>query len=211
MLALEMVNKIQRRLRMPLSQGVTAPHAALILQCVNDAQRNLLPEGCVWDELKVYGGYDTSIGGQLYTIEGFAEKEIDVLRDMTVDGATAPMTQLSDDDFREKKRAFGTTQGQPLYYRIHSRAGGNGVVIELLPIPDAVYTVNTEALIKPPLLTADASEIMLDADTLFLGAMLLVRKEEGLDYDGDLLLFQSKISLVSSTRGESNWQDVEVV
>jgi hypothetical protein len=147
MLALEMVNKIQRRLRMPLSTGVTAPHAALILQCVNDAQRNLLPEGCVWDELKVYGGYDTTAGSSLYTIEGSAEREIDVLRDMTIEGVTIPMIQLSDDEFREQQRSIGlTTQGQPLYYRIRTRAGGNGVVVEILPVPDAVYTINTEAL-----------------------------------------------------------------
>lgn len=208
--ALQMVNRMQRELRLPQSQLVTDPHAALMLGCLNNAQRNLLPESYVWDELKVYGTFSTQIGEALYTITGSDTKDIDVIRNLEIPGSD-PFTHLPDAEFRTKKRDQGATPSQPIFYRNYSRSGGASIVIEVCPTPDAVYAVSTEALIKPKRMVAAGDLIELDEDTLFLAAMFLATKAEGQDFQADLALYQAKLALSGESQGESNWGDVEVV
>ncbi len=83
--------------------------------------------------------------------------------------------------------------------------------MEVSPTPNAVYVVESEALIKPKRLTADGDNTILDEDTLFLAAMFLATEAEGLDYKTALSLYQSKLSLIGENQGESNWGDVEVI
>jgi len=208
--ALELVKRMQRKLRLPQAGRVTEPHAAIMLECLNSAQRNLLPESYVWDELKVYGSFDTKIGDALYTITGADSNEIDVIRNLEIEDSD-PIIHKTDSEFRGIKRAYGSTTGRPLYYRIYSRTGGTSILIEVCPTPDAVYTVNTEALKKPKRLTADGDEIILDEDTLFLAAMFLATDAEGMDFQTALSLYQAKLSLIGENQGESNWGDIEAI
>lgn len=208
--ALEMVKRMQRKLRLPQASTITEPHAAIMLECLNNAQRNLLPESYVWDELKVYGSFNTSIGNALYNITGTDDKELDVLRNLEITG-NHPFIHLTDSAFREKKRALSSTPGQPVFYRNYAREGGASLVIEVTPTPDAIYTVETEALVKPKKLIADGDEILLDEDTLFLAAMFLATESEGLDYQAALSLYQAKLSLIGENQGESNWGDIEAI
>ncbi len=208
--ALEMVRRMQRALRLPQATRVTEPHATIMLECINNAQRNLLTECFVWDELKVYGSFDTEIGEVLYTITGTDNHELEVIRNLEITGCY-PLEKKSDSDFRDIKRSYGSTSGQPLYYRHWARTDGTSIIIEVTPTPAAVYTINTEALIKPKKLINDGDEIMLDEDTLFLAAMFLAKDAEGLDFQTALSIYQAKLGLIGNNQGESNWGDIEVI
>ena len=208
--ALEMVQRMQRKLRLPVSTVVTQAHAAIMLECLNTAQRSLLTDGVVWDELKVYGSFATEDDEALYTISGTVEgDELEIIRNLQIDGYE-PLIKKSDSEFRELRQSYLNSPGQPLYYRHYSRVDGS-IIIEVTPTPDAAYTIKTEALKKPAKLVADDDEITLDEDTLFLAAMFLATDAEGLDYQTALSMYQAKFSLMSNNQGESNWGDVEVI
>jgi len=204
--ALEMVRRMQAKLRLQQAERVTEPHAKLMLECLNNAQRNLLPEAYVWDELKIYGEFDTEYNNAIYAITGVNDCEIDVVRSLRI-GSYGELTKLQDSEFRDYKAYQGGNLGMPICYRHYAREGGS-LIIEVCPTPDKTYTISVEALIKPKKLVNDSDEIMLDEDTLFLAAMFLATEAEGLDYQAALSLFQSKYSLIGNNQGESNWGDM---
>jgi hypothetical protein len=210
MQAITLINNIQRELRLPQAAAITEAHAQLILGFINTVQRDLMLENYVWDEQKTYGYFETEADSFLYTVTGSSSYEIDVIRNLQI-STYDPLTWCSDSDFRAYKRSYGTTTGRPLYWRVYSRSGGDSIVVELTPTPDAVYQVDTEALIKPKRLSAADDETMLDPDIIFLGALMLARKEQGDDYSGDLAAFQAKLMLQGDNQGESNFGDVEAI
>lgn len=204
MTVLEIIQEVQRRLRMPVSTSLTDAHSQLILSFINTVQRDFMLENIVWDECKVYGSFDTVAGTPTYSIS-VSGQELDVVRNLQI-GTNAPIVKYDDDDFREYKRA-NTGQAQPLVFRIYSKSGG-GITVELCPTPDAVYSVDFEALKKPPRLTAQNETPLLDSDTIIAGALMLARGEqEGKEPDS----FQAKLALQGDTQGESNWGDAEAV
>lgn len=207
--ALQMVNRVQRKMRLPLSAAVTAYHAALILEDINTVQRDLMLDGYVWDELKLLGYFETDATNYIYTLSGSTGQDVDVIRNMEIAGYD-PLVKLPDEIFRQMKRSLGTTKNRPLYYRHHSRSDGD-LRIELSPTPDAIYQIDTEILMKPSILTADSDLIILDSDAVFLGTLMLARKEQGQDIVTDLAVFQSKLAMLSGSNNDSNLGDVECV
>lgn len=208
MTVLEMIRQVQRELRLPQSGTASEPHARLVLDYINKVQRSLMMESASWDELKVVGYFHTQANVNTYTVSIINEGEVDVIKDMRI-GTNPPLVHKTDDQFRELKRNY-TASGQPLYYRHFGRESGY-VIVDLLPVPDGDYQVDTEVLMKPPKLTMDTQEPMLDPDTIILGAIMLARKDQGDDFQPDLAVFQSKLGLQIDNSGESNWGDVEAV
>lgn len=203
--ALQLVREVQKRLRLPQSSSLAEPHAQLILSYINTVQRDLMTEVGVWDALKVYGEFTTEAGESLYTVavEG---KEIDVIRYMAVNGSE--IKKVSDETFRQLKK-YNTT-GTPQYYRFYSRTG-DSIVVELYPVPDAVYTVEVEALAKPPRLVNDLDTPILDEDAIVAGAVMIAKREQGEDVSQELALFQLKMDMHTDTFIETNFGDVEAV
>ncbi len=210
MQALELIRMVQRDLRLPQAAAITEAHAQLLLGFANTVQRDLMLENYVWDEQKVYGHFETEADTALYTVTGSSSYEIDVIRNLQI-GTYDPLVWCTDSDFRAHKRTYTSTTARPLYWRVYSRSGGDSIVVEVTPTPDAAYQVDTEALIKPKRLSGAEDETMLDPDIIFLGMMMLARKEQGEDFSGDLAAFQAKLTLQGENQGESNWGDVEAI
>ena len=58
MTALELVREVQQRLRLPQSpDDLSDAHGKLLMQFANTVMRNFMTD--VWDELKVYGSFNT--------------------------------------------------------------------------------------------------------------------------------------------------------
>ena len=206
MTAIEIIRQVQRELRLPESNSVSETHAKLILDFLNKVQRSLMMEAAVWDELKVYGYFNTQAGQPNYTISILSGGEIDVIRNLQISGAS--LIKKSDEEFRELKRLY--TYGEPKYYRHFGKEGGD-IIIEVLPVPDDIYQIDTEVLIKPPKLVNDNDIPLLDHDTIILGAIMLAKREQGEDYSAELAAFQAKLGMQADSQGESNWADVEAV
>jgi len=204
MTVLQIIQEVQRRLRLPVSQSLTDAHSQLLLSFINTVQRDFMQEDVVWDECKVYDSFNTVAGLATYTLT-ISGAEIDAIRHLQIENY-APIGKFSDDDFREYKRS-NTGQGQPLVFRIYSRSGGD-IIIELCPAPDKAYSVSCELLKKPPRLTGQNETPLLDSDTVIAGVLMLASGEqEGKEPDS----FQAKLSLQGDTQGESNWGDAEAV
>lgn len=207
MTLLEMVNQVQEELKLPKSGLITDSHASRIRIWVDKIQRNFMMENTVWDELKVKGYFDTEIGKAIYTV-GITGGEIDTIRNLSI-GTYAPLIPRSDEQFRELKRSY-TDQEQPLWFRHYGRTS-SGILVELLPVPDAIYQIDTEALKKPAKLTLADDEPDLDPDTIMLGAKMLELKELGRDNSKETDEFNIKLGLQDDTAGESNFGDCEAV
>jgi hypothetical protein len=205
--ALTLINRVQKELRLPLSSGVTDAHAQLILSFINTVQRKLMTEDAVWDQLKQYGTVATADGVETYNVTATDSYEIDTVRHLQI-GTSPPIEKKSDAEFRTLKRSY-TSEGQPLFWRQYARSGGSTIIIELLPTPDTIYTIDTEILIRPKLLVNASDPTVLDDDSLFLGALALARKEQGEEYQGDLAIFQASFGPEGDNQGDSNWGDVE--
>ncbi len=202
--ALEIVNAIQRRLRMPLSATIAETHAALILSFVNSVLTNGPGEGYVWDALKWTTIVPTSATIATYQVarNGY---EVDVLRNLQI-GTNRPLTLLADPVFRDYKRQ-NTQQAMPLYYR-HIGESGGAISIEVAPTPDAVYNIDVETLLKAKRLTAATDIPMIDAELLILGGLVLAKEDQGDDYRLAAEEFGTKLGNAGS-RNESNWGDVD--
>ena len=211
MTALEIVQEVQKRLGMPQSATLTTTQAKQFLGFANTVQRDMMADGRVWDELKSYGTFPTVDGTGTYAIS-IANNELDVLRNLQI-GTSKPLKKFSsDEDFIEYRRQMSGSKAQPLAYRIRTRSASAGTLtVEVAPVPDAVYTVDYELLIKPLRLTAQGDAPLLDSDCVVLVTLFLARKQLGEDFSADLGAFQAKLSLLGGSQGDSDFGDVEAV
>lgn len=212
MIVLEMINKIQTLLRLPLSASLADQHAKLLLAFINQVQRDFMAEGTTWDQCKLYGSFQTVAGVSLYTVSiadlGPGIEELDTIKELCIAGMSEPLRMFdSDEDFRAFKRSHQGTTGLPLAYRRYSRTG-TAIVVELCPVPDQVYTVEVEALQKPPLLINATDVPLLDPDTIIAGALALAIDDQGQDASVKMEAFRIKLGITSQNEGDSNWGDV---
>lgn len=206
MTVLELVNEVQRQLRLPISPDVvTDAHARLLVSYANEVQRAYMEEFGVWDELKVYGSFNTVAGTSQYEITLPDDDELDVIRYMGIEGSE--IVKKDDARFRALKYSNQSRQ-QPQAYRHLSKEDGQ-LTIEVTPVPDAIYTIDFEALKKPKRLSSNADVISLDPDTVILGVKFIARYDQGEDYDMASKMFISKLSSQGVSQGESNNGDVD--
>ena len=209
MTVLNIINKVQRALRLPQSTDVTDTHGAMLLDYANDVQRIFMAKKAQWDALKDFTHFHTVDGIATYTLAASsASYEIDTIDDLKI-GNYPSLVKLPDSTFRAYKKIY-TEEGQPLFYRIYQRTVG-AVKIELLPVPDTAYQVDQELHIKPVVMTAKGDIPMLDADAIFLGVKWLAVHGQGENWQEELAEYFSALSDTASTEADGNWGDVEAV
>lgn len=206
MTALQIINEVQRQLRLPQSPLVTDPHAQLLLSFINEVMLDYMMEYIAWDELKVVGAFAVAAGVPVCRIAPINRGKVDVIRNLQI-GTAGPLVKLNDEQFRAYRRG-NPGQGQPIYYRQYGRAAG-ALIIELAPVPDAAYQIDYEILHKPEKLSGKDDVPILDQDTIILGVKYLAKKDQGDDVTGELAAFQAKLGLQGGTQGESNSGDVD--
>jgi hypothetical protein len=209
MTALQIVQEVQKELRLPQSLDFNDAHAKLVLTFVNNVLVNILADETVWDDLKVPGTFKTAVGVSIYPIMPVNVEYVEVIRDLRVQGKDYAIGGLSDEKFRTYK-AQNDSQNQPRVYRREGRAGGM-VFIELCPTPDAIYSIDFEILQRPPRLTATTDIPIVDAETILLGAKVLTKESHGRSFALDLPVFQAKKDSQNVQQGAANWGDAETV
>ncbi|MCL5238643.1 MAG: hypothetical protein M1353_12530 [Nitrospirae bacterium] len=208
MTAFQIINAVQRELRLPLSASINEAHAQLILSFINKVMLDIIGEDISWDALKVSCSFRTVEGIRFYTIRPVNTVSVDVVKRLQI-GNDEPLDKKGDDSFREFQRVH-TTAAQPLVYRIYARAGGS-LVIEVCPTPDKAYQIDAEVLQKPEKLVNTDDVPLLDVDTIFVGTIAMAKSEQGTPSPADQSTFQAKLALQGSTNDEANWGDVEAV
>ncbi len=215
MSVLEIINEVQRQLRLPQSASMVDAHAQLLLSFMNKVMLNFMMEAAVFDDLKVNGSIQLQKDISIYAISPLNVSNIDVLQNIQI-GTSAPLEKLSDDDFRDFVRVhteeasdntLTPLEAEPEAYRQYARAGG-AIYIEVCPTPDQSYTADYALLVKPERV-ADGNDIpMLDQETIIEGVLLLAKEEMGIADQGDVDSFAVKLKGEIFSQGESNWGDV---
>lgn len=206
--ALEMVQAVQKELRMPQASAISESHAQLILSFINRVNRNLIAEGTVWDAMKLRGQVSFLDGINLYTFQPVNRSKVDVIQDIRI-GTDPPLERLPDPDFREFKR-LNTSEEQPTYYRNYARAGG-ALIIEVATTPDTTYLADFTMLLKPLELSEATDVPLLDANMIVQGAIAIAKRESGLDASQDEQIFLSMLSGRTTTEGDANWEGVNAI
>lgn len=187
--ALEIVNAVQRDLRLPQSLDFNNAHAKLILSYVNRVQRDVMAIFGNWLELKVYRQFSTAVGLSKYKL---TKDELTALTYMEINGVEVTKCR-TDEAFRSVKT---TTPGTPSSYRIRSFIPATGLTeIEFNCPADAVYTVDYEGYAKPPLLEFENDVPMLNPETIVLGTILVAKGKQGQDVSLDLEMWKNNFSL----------------
>lgn len=203
--ALQIVNEVQKALRLPQSTLITEAHAQLVLSFLNEMQE-IIMEAARWPELDLKGGIVLKDGFDIFRLYPTNTASVDIVKRLQI-GNSAPLTLVSDEDFREAKRLVYTTDSQPMVYRIYSRAGGV-LYIQVAAVPDQDYTVDFEALQKPERLINATDVPILDASTLILGGIAKAKDEQGTGDGLSLEAFKAKLSGQSGNQGDINEGDV---
>lgn len=203
---LNIINELQRWLRLPESTEITDGHAALLLSFANEVQLDYMTEFCQWEEQKLRGAFRTQAGIAVYALSPLQSGVVDYVTELKIDSAP-PLIKPSETAFRDIIRT-APDQAQPTSYNHYGRAGSS-LLIELAPTPDAIYRVDFSLLLKPARLVNADDIPLLDGDTILLGMKYLARKDQGEDYQAELATFQAKISLRAGTHGESDSQGID--
>ena len=215
MTAMEIIQEVQKQLRLPVSTSLSQPHAQLLLSFINRVQRELMVEQTIWDELKAMDQFQVLYNNPYASVDAGeltpgVSAEIDRILYMQVyDSGLPPLTKYNDDDFREYRR-LNTELGQPKIYRI---VGKNAftIDIEVSPSPDKAYTIETEVLRKPKKLgVADAGTTPeLNLDAIIIGVKALAEHNQGTLDEIDLAALTGKLSSMGGNDGISSWGDVD--
>jgi hypothetical protein len=203
--ALQHVNDVQAALRMPQSADFSGPHAKLVLAEINKAIL-LMVEGAVWPEMKTQGVFYTVAGKDLYQIRPANVPGVEIMERMQI-GTSDPISIIPDAEFRAYKLS-GPTAAQPLYARIYGRIG-DSLMLELSPVPDAVYAVSFDAILKVAILSAVTDVPILDDYMVLLGGTAFCKKEQGEAFTDDMQIFNAKVQGQRDNISEPNWGDAE--
>lgn len=207
---LEVVNGVQRALRMPVSSGITDQLSLAIIQKVNDVLTTMLPGNSIYEHLKIKGSFATKSGTDLYRISPVNVSGISsiiYLRNPDLSFLRGP---LSDSDFRALKDIYNAefNYTMPTVFRIAGFDGGYPMV-ELFNNPDDTYIISFEAVRKLPKLTAATDYVFLP-DVARLGATMMMKMDMGRDYKMESGLFAQALEVANSEQSNVSFGDVEV-
>lgn len=188
---LEIINQIQRGLRLPESAALTTSHAKLLLTFLNELQDTLMIDGD-WPELKLKLSQLIISGQSKVTIYPTNTAEVDIIKRIQV-GTDIPLFILNDREFLDIQRTNSGSSNQPTQARVLYRIGG-ALVVEVDPVPDAAYTLVIEALQKPAELVNQGDIPILDTNTLIQGVLAKAKDEQGTSPGGAFASFLEKLN-----------------
>lgn len=190
--ALEIVNEVQRDLRLPQSVDFNSAHAKLILSFVNRVQRDMMAPFCNWLELKVYRQFTAAVGVSKYKP---SKDELNALTYIEIIGNEVKKCR-TDEGFRAVK---STTNGTPTHYRIRSFNPANGLFeIEFNRPADALYNVDYEGYAKPPVLEVEGDIPVLNPETIVVGTILVAKGKQGQDVTLDLEMWRTNFGSIAA-------------
>ena len=174
---LELVNGVLRRLREPTVATVTSSdYSALIGDFVNDAKVTV-ENSWDWTTLRSTISISTMNNVKNYSLTGtgWQGKQLNVIND-TSDWV---MEYRTADWFDEKYYIDGQTSGAPRYYTFGETDSNGDQTIDLYPLPDAVYTIRFDAVVRNNALSADSDVLEIPYMPVLHLALALAARERG--------------------------------
>jgi len=174
---LELVNKVLVRLREDQVATVNqTAYSSLIGEFVNDALR-MAEDAWDWSALRTTITVNTSadIFNYILTSSGNRAKVMDVVND------TSNFFLRYKDQHWFNNTFLNTTpaKGSPTYYTFNGVDNNGDTQVDLYPIPNGVYTVRFNVILRTPELTADADQVTIPWMPVVHMAVALATRERG--------------------------------
>lgn len=177
---LEAVNSVLRRLReREVSSISESSYSKLIGDFVNDA-RNEVENAWNWSSLRTTLTLTTSADVFNYELNGSKNNfnVIDVLNDTT----NMFMSYKSGPEFDKLFLAQEpTAKGAPIYFNWNGVSNDGDTQVDIYPIPDGVYTIRFNVLLRNTDLVSDGDDIMVPYRPIILLALAKAVEERGED------------------------------
>jgi hypothetical protein len=187
--ALQLVNLALAELREVAVENFSSTYAALCLQKVNQAKReveNTQP----WDCLRTVITFPTVSGTETYNLgtggvgSGGTTNERSYLvkdrwgREMAYDTTNKTQLQIVDKEYhRSLSQLDQMTNARPGPFSLI--AANTGFSMRLYPPPDGIYTITTTWVIPQPDFTATGTEISVPHEPVYLLAAAMLVEERG--------------------------------
>lgn len=211
--ALQIVNEVQRDLRLPQSVDFNSAHAKLILSYVNRVQMDIMTPACAWRELQGFATSQTILNADVQSLTTMMNVTIpsamtfDKLSTINYMGIDTEEILLTSDasQFRKFKT---TTPGKPTHYRVRTYNSATDVLTVEYNCPcDAAYTLTLEGSVKPPLLVLETDVPLLPAETIVIGTILLAKTKQGQDVTFDIAIWKDNFSQISGNNNPGGDMD----
>lgn len=156
---LEIVNKVLRRLREDTVDTVSQnTYSALIGEFVNDAKR-MVEDAWDWSALRTTLTVTTSSDIFNYVLTGSGNR-IELL-DVVNDTSNFFMKYRDQHWFNKTFLVDEPATGSPMYYCFNGIDANGDTAVDLSPIPDGVYSLRFNAILRTPELSADTDEVLI--------------------------------------------------
>jgi len=177
---LEAVNSVLRRLReREVSSVSESSYSRLIGDFINDA-RNEVENSWNWSSLRTTLTLTTSVDVFNYELNGSKNNfnVIDVLNDTTNMFMEYKSGQAFDKLFLTQEP---TAKGAPIYYNWNGVSNDGDTQVDIYPIPDGVYTIRFNVLLRNTDLVNDSDDILVPHRPIVLLAFAKAVEERGED------------------------------
>lgn len=156
---LEIVNKVLRRLREDTVDTVSQnTYSALVGEFVNDAKR-MVEDAWDWSALRTTLTVTTSSDIFNYVLTGSGNR-IELL-DVVNDTSNFFMKYRDQHWFNKTFLVDEPATGSPMYYCFNGIDANGDTAVDLSPIPDGVYSLRFNAILRTPELSADTDEVLI--------------------------------------------------
>lgn len=174
---LEIVNKVLRRLREDTVETVNqTTYSALIGEFVNDAKRTV-EDAWDWSALRTTLTVTTSSDIFNYSLTGSGNR-LELL-DVVNDTSNFFMKYRDSHWFNKTFLVDEPATGSPMYYGFNGVDVNGDTAVDLSPIPDGVYSLRFNAILRTPELTEDTDEVGIPTLPIIHTAVALAVAERG--------------------------------
>jgi|SRR5210317_29717 hypothetical protein len=174
---LQIVNKVLKRMREDTVATVEQnKYSALIGEFVNDA-KGIVEDAWNWSALRTTLTVTTSSDVFNYALTGSGNR-IHLL-DVVNDTSNFFMKYRDAHWFNKTFLVDEPATGSPMYYSFNGINGNGDTLIDLSPIPDGVYSLRFNSVLRTPELEADADSVLIPSLPIIHLATAMAVAERG--------------------------------
>jgi hypothetical protein len=174
---LELVNAVLRRLRVPeVSTVAQTEYSAMIGDFVNDSKSSI-QDAWDWSALRTTLTVTTSVGVFNYALTNSQNniKLIDVINDTSNNFMTYKTSSWMNNVFLNET----PTTGSPTYYSFNGVDSNGDTLVDIYPIPDAVYSLRFNSILRTQDLVNDTDQLVIPSRPVIHTALALAARERG--------------------------------
>lgn len=174
---LELVNAVLRRLRVPTVGSVAeTDYSMLIGDFINDS-KSTVEDAWDWSALRTTLTVTTTAGVFNYALVGSGNKikNINVINDTSNVFMRYQSSTWMDNAFLNND----PVSASPTYYSFNGVDSDGDTLVDIYPIPDAVYTLRFNSILRSPNLSADVDQLIIPSMPVIHGALALAARERG--------------------------------